>query len=107
MGQNGRVPDSTTSLAPAPAPHADLTWGQTWPSLQVFTELALEHRRVIPVVRRLSVRAPHEPISLRISLHVVLSGRQQTQTDLQTDTSRDQAADQSAPDVVRAAADAD
>ena len=53
MGQNGRVPDSTSSLAAAPAPHADLTWGQTWPSLQVFTELALEHRRVIPVVRRL------------------------------------------------------
>src|SRR4051812_11334020 len=53
VGQNGRVPDSTTSLAAAPAPHADLTWGQTWPSLQVFTELALEHRRVIPVVRRL------------------------------------------------------
>jgi anthranilate synthase component 1 len=53
VGQNGRVPDSPPSLAAAPAPHADLTWGQTWPSLQVFTELALEHRRVIPVVRRL------------------------------------------------------
>ena len=46
------MPDSTLSLAPAPAPHADLAWGRTWPSLQVFTELALEHRRVIPVVRR-------------------------------------------------------
>lgn len=53
MGQNGSVPDSNTSLAAAPAPHADLAWGQTWPSLEVFTELALEHRRVIPVVRRL------------------------------------------------------
>jgi anthranilate synthase component 1 len=53
VGENGRVPDSTTSLAPAPAPHADLAWGQTWPGLQVFTELALERRRVIPVVRRL------------------------------------------------------
>lgn len=52
MGQNGSVPDSNTSLAPAPAPHADLAWGRTWPSLEVFTELALEHRRVIPVVRR-------------------------------------------------------
>ncbi len=52
MGQNGSVPDSTTSLAAAPAPHADLAWGRTWPSLEVFTELALEHRRVIPVVRR-------------------------------------------------------
>ena len=50
MGQNGPVPDSNTSLAPAP--HADLAWGRTWPSLEVFTELALEHRRVIPVVRR-------------------------------------------------------
>ncbi|HEX6056490.1 MAG TPA: anthranilate synthase component I [Intrasporangium sp.] len=29
-----------------------MTWGTTWPSLAVFTELALEHRRVIPVVRR-------------------------------------------------------
>src|SRR6476620_4591969 len=46
------MPDSNTSLAPAPAPHADLAWGRTWPSLEVFTELALEHRRVIPVVRR-------------------------------------------------------
>ncbi|WP_253354727.1 anthranilate synthase component I [Terracoccus luteus] len=36
-----------------PAPHADLTWGVTWPSLAVFTELALERRRVVPVVRRL------------------------------------------------------
>ena len=31
---------------------AELGWGQTWPSLQVFTELA-RSRRVIPVVRRL------------------------------------------------------
>jgi len=52
VGQNGPVPDSTAPLAPAPAPHADLVWGRTWPSLPVFTELALEHRRVIPVVRR-------------------------------------------------------
>jgi anthranilate synthase component 1 len=37
-----------------PAPHADLSWGVTWPSLEVFTELALAgDRRVIPVVRRL------------------------------------------------------
>ncbi len=35
------------------APQADLTWGVTWPSLDVFTELALAgDRRVIPVVRR-------------------------------------------------------
>src|SRR6478735_5486800 len=51
VGENGSVPDSNTSLA-TPAPHADLAWGRTWPSLEVFTELALEHRRVIPVVRR-------------------------------------------------------
>ncbi|GAB2771876.1 anthranilate synthase component I [Terrabacter koreensis] len=44
------MPDTTTP--PAPTPHADLAWGRTWPSLEVFTELALEHRRVIPVVRR-------------------------------------------------------
>ncbi|MEO7061109.1 MAG: anthranilate synthase component I, partial [Lapillicoccus sp.] len=31
---------------------AELGWGQTWPSLQVFSELA-RTRRVIPVVRRL------------------------------------------------------
>lgn len=42
----------TTTVTPTPVPHADLTWGTTWPSLAVFTELALEHRRVIPVVRR-------------------------------------------------------
>ncbi|HEU5144458.1 MAG TPA: anthranilate synthase component I [Dermatophilaceae bacterium] len=37
----------------ASAPHADLSWGVTWPSLEVFTELALAgDRRVIPVVRR-------------------------------------------------------
>ncbi|RKT78182.1 anthranilate synthase component 1 [Terracoccus luteus] len=66
MGENGRVPEPTTvtsaptadpGAAPAatavPAPHADLTWGVTWPSLAVFTELALERRRVVPVVRRL------------------------------------------------------
>ncbi|MER7070152.1 anthranilate synthase component I [Terrabacter sp. NPDC000476] len=46
------MPDSNTSLTAASTPHADLTWGRTWPSLEVFTELALEHRRVIPVVRR-------------------------------------------------------
>jgi anthranilate synthase component 1 len=43
---------SQTTMTPSPAPHADLSWGATWPSLEVFTELALEHRRVIPVVRR-------------------------------------------------------
>jgi anthranilate synthase component 1 len=61
VGENVPVPATTTPLTapvapitgPTPAPHADLSWGQTWPSLQVFTELALEHRRVIPVVRRL------------------------------------------------------
>jgi anthranilate synthase component 1 len=66
VGENGRVPEPTTvtsaptadpGAAPAatavPAPHADLTWGVTWPSLAVFTELALERRRVVPVVRRL------------------------------------------------------
>ncbi|OFE17703.1 anthranilate synthase component I [Humibacillus sp. DSM 29435] len=47
------MPHQTAPLAAAPAPEADLTWGQTWPSLAVFTELALDHRRVIPVVRRL------------------------------------------------------
>ncbi|HET7398406.1 MAG TPA: anthranilate synthase component I [Intrasporangium sp.] len=37
-----------------PSPEPDLTWGRTWPSLEVFTELALSgDRRVIPVVRRL------------------------------------------------------
>src|SRR6476469_2528838 len=51
VGENGSVPDSKTSLA-TPAPHADLAWGRTWPNLEVFTELALEHPRVIPVVRR-------------------------------------------------------
>ncbi|MDV3221674.1 anthranilate synthase component I [Intrasporangium sp.] len=45
------VPEKTTAT-PTAAPEADLTWGATWPSLPVFTELALEHRRVIPVVRR-------------------------------------------------------
>ncbi|MEO6998965.1 MAG: anthranilate synthase component I [Terracoccus sp.] len=47
------MPQPITPLAAAPAPEADLTWGQTWPSLPVFTELALGRRRVIPVVRRL------------------------------------------------------
>src|SRR6476620_7190458 len=51
VGENGSVPDSNTSLATT-APHADLAWGRTGPNLEVFTELALEHRRVIPVVRR-------------------------------------------------------
>jgi len=46
------VPQPTTTTQ-SPTPHADLSWGATWPSLEVFTELALEHRRVIPVVRRL------------------------------------------------------
>ena len=32
--------------------HAELTFGSTWPSLDVFGELA-RTRRVIPVVRRL------------------------------------------------------
>ncbi|WP_347351334.1 anthranilate synthase component I [Intrasporangium sp.] len=37
----------------SPAPHADLTWGVTWPPLELFTQLALAgDRRVIPVVRR-------------------------------------------------------
>ncbi len=39
-------------LAHAPEVTAELAWGQTWPSLQVFAELA-RRRRVIPVVRRL------------------------------------------------------
>ncbi len=38
--------------APAPDVTAELAWGQTWPSLQVFSELA-RSRRVIPLVRRL------------------------------------------------------
>ncbi|MCE1179558.1 MAG: anthranilate synthase component I [Micrococcales bacterium] len=33
-------------------PHADLTYGRTWPDLETFRELARD-RRVIPVVRRL------------------------------------------------------
>ncbi len=43
---------SQTAVTPSSAPHADTSWGATWPSLALFTELALEHRRVIPVVRR-------------------------------------------------------
>ena len=38
--------------APVPDVTAELAWGQTWPSLQVFSELA-RSRRVIPLVRRL------------------------------------------------------
>ena len=45
-------PTTVSAATPSPVPHADLTWGTTWPSLDVFTELALQHRRVIPVVRR-------------------------------------------------------
>ena len=40
------------SAAPTPGLAADLTWGQTWPSAQVFERLAAT-RRVVPVVRRL------------------------------------------------------
>lgn len=38
--------------APQP-PALDLAWGDTWPELEVFRALARDHRRVIPVVRRL------------------------------------------------------
>lgn len=37
----------------ASAPHADLQWGATWPTLPQFLHLAGDGRRVIPVVRRL------------------------------------------------------
>jgi anthranilate synthase component I len=49
------VPDTSTRMPPAPtAPEADLTWGVTWPTREVFSELAhAGDRRVIPVVRRL------------------------------------------------------
>jgi hypothetical protein len=47
------VPDDLT---------ADLSWGQTWPRLDLFLELARE-RRVIPVVRRLLADA-ETPLSL-------------------------------------------
>ncbi len=49
------MPDaSTRTPTTADALHADLDWGVTWPSLDVFTEVALGgDRRVIPVVRRL------------------------------------------------------
>ncbi len=61
--ENGPVPDMTSTTTSAathggaaavagPVPQADLTWGGTWPDLAVFTELALGHTRVIPVVRR-------------------------------------------------------
>ena len=52
MAENGRADD----LA------ADLTWGQTWPRLDLFVELARD-RRVIPVVRRLLADA-ETPLSL-------------------------------------------
>ena len=39
-------------MTTTPSLAADLTWGATWPSADVFTHLATE-RRVIPVVRRL------------------------------------------------------
>lgn len=52
MGENGPVSDVRMPPTSA-APHADLTWGRTWPTLEMFTELALQRRRVIPVVRRL------------------------------------------------------
>jgi len=61
--ENDPVPDMTstttstathggTEAVAGPVPQADLTWGGTWPDLAVFTELALGHTRVIPVVRR-------------------------------------------------------
>lgn len=50
---NTTATSSTTSTKPGAAPEADLSWGQTWPRLTVFMELALQGRRVIPVVRRL------------------------------------------------------
>lgn len=48
------VPDPMVRMPLSPgAQQADLTWGVTWPPLEVFTELALAgDRRVIPVVRR-------------------------------------------------------
>ncbi|AXG13217.1 anthranilate synthase component I [Intrasporangium calvum] len=63
MGENDPVSDMTstttstathggTEAVAGPVPQADLTWGGTWPDLAVFTELALGHTRVIPVVRR-------------------------------------------------------
>ncbi|ADU48150.1 anthranilate synthase, component I [Intrasporangium calvum DSM 43043] len=63
MRENDPVPDMTstttstathggTEAVAGPVPQADLTWGGTWPDLAVFTELALGHTRVIPVVRR-------------------------------------------------------
>lgn len=39
-------------MTTTPSLAADLTWGATWPSADVFAHLATE-RRVIPVVRRL------------------------------------------------------
>ena len=41
---------------------ADLTWGETWPRLDLFAELARD-RRVVPVVRRLLADA-ETPLSL-------------------------------------------
>ncbi len=52
MSENGRADD----LA------ADLTWGHTWPRLDLFVELARD-RRIIPVVRRLLADA-ETPLSL-------------------------------------------
>ncbi|MGC0250540.1 anthranilate synthase component I [Pseudactinotalea sp. Z1748] len=42
--------------APAPGtpnPPTDLPWGHTWPAREDFLTMAADHRRVIPVVRRL------------------------------------------------------
>ena len=49
-------PSTTTEALPA------LAFGQTWPSLDTFRELAAD-RRVIPVVRRLLADA-ETPLSL-------------------------------------------
>lgn len=47
--------DARTAAAPEAqaGPGADLAWGTTWPSAGEFSGLAAQHRRVIPVVRRL------------------------------------------------------
>lgn len=47
---------------PTPQPTPDLSFGTTWPSLQLFSVLA-EQRRVIPVVRRLMADA-ETPVGL-------------------------------------------
>lgn len=53
MGKNGAVPAQPASPRTTnPDVHAELGWGQTWPSLPLFLELARD-RRVIPVCRRL------------------------------------------------------